>query len=149
MIPSDELMDLLFQMYDDMSANERKAWSISDAERWVYDQRLYEQQHELSPIECDAQTVYEVVRDFIQSYGKVDKKDEDAPASEYGKLILGETIAGTIEIRERATGKTGVANSTQDGQVAVFYGNNDGSDDIVVTPEEFNERFEITAIIDD
>ena len=49
----------------------------------------------------------------------------------------------------RATGKTGVANSTRDGRAAVFYGNPDGSDDTVLSPEAFSERFEITAIINE
>ena len=38
--------------------------------------------------------------------------------------------------------------STQDGCVAVFYGSPDGSDDAVLSPEAFSERFEITAIND-
>ena len=40
-------------------------------------------------------------------------------------------------------------NSTQDGCVAVFYGSPDGSDDAVLSPEAFSERFEITAVITD
>ncbi len=146
MIPSDGLMELLIETYDEMDDEEREAWSLADAEAWVHDRRLYEQQRGLQPIECDAQTVYQVVQDFIQAYGG---DEDDAPSSEYTKLILGELVAGTVEIRERTTGKTGVANSTQDGRAAVFYGNADGSDDAVVTPEEFDERFEITALIDD
>jgi len=52
----------------------------------------------------------------------------------------------TIEIREKSTGKTGVANTYGD-SVMVFYGADDGSDDKTVRPEEFNRDFEITAIV--
>lgn len=52
----------------------------------------------------------------------------------------------TIEVIERSTGKTGVANSC-DGDVEVFYGSDDGSEDATITSDEFNSRFEITATI--
>lgn len=64
----------------------------------------------------------------------------------YTTLITAEKTCDTIEIREIATGKTGVANSYGDG-VAVFYGADDGSDDKVITPEQFNKDFEITQCI--
>ena len=66
--------------------------------------------------------------------------------TEYEKLVLAETSCQTIEIREKATGKEGVANSCKDG-VEVWYGADDGSDDKVITPEEFSRNFEITARI--
>jgi len=66
--------------------------------------------------------------------------------TEYAKLVLAEQTCRTIEIREKATGKEGVANSCTDG-VELFYGADDGSDDKVVSVEEFNRDFEITAII--
>ena len=90
--------------------------------------------------------VYAIVCDFIHAYSD---EEATAPETEYQRLIAAEAVAETIEIRERATGKTGVANSTRDGRVAVFYGNPDGSDDTVLTPEVFSERFEITAIINE
>ncbi|MBQ7490318.1 MAG: hypothetical protein IJT51_07365 [Bacteroidales bacterium] len=65
----------------------------------------------------------------------------------YSKLVEAEETAHTIEIRENSTGKSGVANTCDDG-VAVFYGADDGSDDKVISPEEFNRCFEITAILD-
>ena len=64
----------------------------------------------------------------------------------YSRLIAAEQTCHTIEIREKATGKDGVAN-TQGDKVAVFYGADDGSDDKVITAEEFNSDFEITACI--
>ena len=66
--------------------------------------------------------------------------------TEYAKLVLAEQSCHTIEIREKDTGKEGVANSCADG-VELFYGADDGSDDKVVSVEEFNRDFEITAMI--
>ncbi|MBQ8987220.1 MAG: hypothetical protein IJ100_08320 [Lachnospiraceae bacterium] len=64
----------------------------------------------------------------------------------YSILVTAEQTCHTIEIREVATGKEGVAN-TQGDMVAVFYGADDGSDDKVITAEQFNSDFEITACI--
>ena len=66
----------------------------------------------------------------------------------YSKLVSAERTCHTIEIREKATGKEGVA-GTQGDMVAVFYGADDGSDDKVITAEQFNSEFEITACISD
>ena len=66
--------------------------------------------------------------------------------TEYAKLVLAEQSCHTIEIREKATGKEGVANSCAAG-VELFYGAEDGSDDKVVDIETFNRDFEITAMI--
>ena len=66
--------------------------------------------------------------------------------TEYAKLILAEQTCHTIEIREKATDKEGVANTCTDG-VELFYGADDGSDDKIVTAEEFSRDFEITAMI--
>lgn len=64
----------------------------------------------------------------------------------YNALVSAEQTCHTIEIREVATGKEGVANTAGD-MVAVFYGADDGSDDKVITAEEFNRDFEITSCI--
>lgn len=66
--------------------------------------------------------------------------------TEYAKLVLAEASCHTIEIREKATGKEGVANSCAKG-VELYYGADDGSDDKIVDIETFNRDFEITAII--
>lgn len=66
--------------------------------------------------------------------------------TEYAKLVLADLFSHTVEIREKATGKTGVAN-TCGGRVAVFYGADDGSDDKTVDVRAFNEQFIITAIL--
>ena len=66
--------------------------------------------------------------------------------TEYAKLILAEQTCHTIEIREKATGKEGVANTCAEG-VELYYGADDGSDDKTVSIEEFNRDFEITAMI--
>ena len=67
--------------------------------------------------------------------------------SAYQQLIEAEKTCHTIEIVETATGKTGVANTADDGNVQVFYGADDGSDDKTISPAEFNRDFEITAMI--
>ena len=66
--------------------------------------------------------------------------------TEYEKLIIAEQIAHTVEIVERSTGKTGVANSRAS-MVEVFYGADDGSDDKTVSPQIFNRKFRITVAI--
>ena len=66
--------------------------------------------------------------------------------NEYEKLVLAEQKCHTIEIREKATGKDGVANTCDDG-VQVFYGADDGSDDKTISAEDFSRDFEITAEI--
>lgn len=66
----------------------------------------------------------------------------------YNTLVSAERTCHTIEIREKATGKEGVA-GTQGDKVAVFYGADDGSDDKVITAEQFNREFEITTCISD
>lgn len=65
---------------------------------------------------------------------------------EYAKLVLAELFCHTVEIRENASGKMGVANTCEEG-VAVFYGSDDGKDDKIVSPGVFNEEFCITAIL--
>ena len=69
--------------------------------------------------------------------------------TEYMKLRKAEETCHTIEVREKETGKEGVAN-TKAGMrhlVEVFYGADDGSDDKTITDWEFNRDFEITAAI--
>ena len=66
--------------------------------------------------------------------------------NEYEKLVLADKICHTIEVREKATGKEGVANTCEHG-VQVFYGAYDGSDDKTISPDEFSRDFEITAEI--
>ena len=66
--------------------------------------------------------------------------------TEYAKLVLAEQTYHTIEVREKATGKEGVANSCAKG-VELFNGADDGSDDKVVSAEVFSRDFEITAMI--
>ena len=66
--------------------------------------------------------------------------------NEYDKLIKAEKTCHTIEVREKATGKVGVANTYKRG-VQVFYGADDGSDDKTISPEIFSRDFEITAEI--
>ncbi len=64
----------------------------------------------------------------------------------YRKLVQAEKTCHTIEIREKGTGKAGVANTFFKG-VEVFYGADDGSEDTFLSAREFNRRFEITAML--
>lgn len=66
--------------------------------------------------------------------------------TEYQKLIIAKKIAHTVEIIEPQAGKTGVANISSHG-VAVFYGSDDGSDDKVITPRQFNRNFKVTVAV--
>lgn len=66
--------------------------------------------------------------------------------TEYAKLVLAEQTCHTIEIREKATGKEGVANTCAEG-VELYYGADDGNDDKVVSAEEFTRDFVITSMI--
>ena len=66
--------------------------------------------------------------------------------NKYEKLVQAEKRCHSIEVREKATGKEGVANTCEHG-VQVFYGAYDGSDDKTVSPDEFNRDFEISAEI--
>ncbi len=74
------------------------------------------------------------------------KEHRVTKATEYAKLVQAERTAHKIEVRERSTGKSGVANTYGSG-VADFFGADDGSEDKVVTPEAFSDEFEITAIV--
>ena len=65
----------------------------------------------------------------------------------YEKLVQAEQAGEyDIQIREKATGKEGIANTCAEG-VDLFYGADDGSDDKTVSAEEFSRDFEITAMI--
>ncbi len=66
--------------------------------------------------------------------------------NEYEKLVQAEETCHTIEVREKAIGKEGVANTCEHG-VQVFYGADDGSYDKTISPEVFSRDFEIAAEI--
>ena len=73
--------------------------------------------------------------------------EEGRKMSAYQQLIEAEKTCHTIEIMEKETGKLGVANAAEDGRVQLFYGADDGSDDKTVTLDQFNDDYEITAMI--
>lgn len=67
--------------------------------------------------------------------------------TETKKLLYAEqNHAHTVEIREKSTGKIGVAMTVPNG-IRLNYGADDGSDDKTVSPEVFNRDFIITAVI--
>ena len=56
----------------------------------------------------------------------------------------------TIEVVERQTGKTGVANTATGSfgqEIDVFYGAEDGSEDCRLSREDFDRRFRVTTLI--
>ena len=55
--------------------------------------------------------------------------------------------AHTIEIQSLETGAEGVANRDGLGDVACFFGADDGSDDCVIPAARFDECFKVTAIL--
>ena len=72
--------------------------------------------------------------------------------TEYQKLQFGELLgAQTVEIRlvneEFQNNRNGVAGIDTDGRVAVFYGADDGSDDMIISAAKFNKLFKVTSII--
>lgn len=58
-----------------------------------------------------------------------------------------ETSDVTVEIAEIATRKTGVAEMIDDNKVGLCYGADDGSDDKIITMDEFMEKFIVTRFI--
>ena len=67
--------------------------------------------------------------------------------TEFIKLTNAEEMgASTVEIKMRGTNIYGVAVSTDDDRVAVYYGNDDGSDDKIISAEEFNANWQVINI---
>ena len=67
--------------------------------------------------------------------------------TEFTKLTNAEEMgASTVEIKMRGTNTSGVAVSTDDNRVAVYYGNDDGSDDKIISAEEFNANWQVINI---
>lgn len=68
--------------------------------------------------------------------------------TEFTKLTNAEEMgASTVEIKMRGTNIYGVAVSTDDDRVAVYYGNDDGSDDKIINAEEFNVNWQVVNIL--
>lgn len=67
--------------------------------------------------------------------------------TEFTKLTSAEQIgASIVEIKMRGTNMYGVASSVNDDRVNVCYGNDDGSDDKIISAEEFNANWQVTSI---
>lgn len=68
--------------------------------------------------------------------------------TEFIKLTNAEELgASTVEIKMRGTNIYGVAVSTDDDRVAVYYGKDDGSDDKIISAEEFNANWQVVNIL--
>ncbi len=63
------------------------------------------------------------------------------------KVLVEAVQAGKdwVTIRKKFTGEEGVCALCKDGNVKVFYGADDGSDDKVLTPQQFEAKFIITG----
>lgn len=153
-------------------ARARDDWKHLRLWSWAYDfeAKMHEWNNLFPPVDDDRRVfinTYQLVYDALDSMPDNPnnwvcvacnrKLDEErkmmndilarfADSTEYGKLVTAEKTCHTIEVREKVTGKTGVANTHPDG-VAVFYGADDGSDDKVVSVDDFNRDFEITCMI--
>ena len=55
-------------------------------------------------------------------------------------------LVGDVAIVEPATGLTGVAITVKD-MVRVYYGADDGSDDMTISVDEFNQQFRVTGFV--
>ena len=67
--------------------------------------------------------------------------------TEFTKLTNAEEIgASIVEIKMRDANTYGVASSVGIDRVAVYYGNDDGSDDKIISAEEFNTNWQVTSI---
>ena len=73
----------------------------------------------------------------VQSPSAVHTDTPDIPASD---------LVGDVAIVEPATGLTGVAITVKD-MVRVYYGADDGSDDMTISVDQFNEQFRVTGFV--
>ena len=64
----------------------------------------------------------------------------------YQVLVMAEKSGYSVVIKNKATGREGYCLPYHNMKVKVFYGNPDGSDDKVLTPQQFKEQFCITEI---
>ena len=69
--------------------------------------------------------------------------------TEFIKLTNAEIMgATTVEVKLKCTNIHGVATSLYDDKkVKVYYGNDDGSDDKMISAEEFNANWQVTSIL--
>ena len=70
-VPDDDTMELLSELYNNMSEEEIASWSLQAAEQLVQDQHTCEIEHGLEPKVYDPEDVYEVIRQLIEQ----DKED--------------------------------------------------------------------------
>ena len=76
----------------------------------------------------------------VQSPSAVHTDTPDIPAVPASDLV------GDVAIVEPATGLTGVAITVKD-MVRVYYGADDGSDDMTISVDQFNQQFRVTGFV--
>ncbi len=74
--PDDDTMELLSELYSNMSEEEIASWSLEAAEQLVQDQHIYEIEHGLEPKVYDPEDVYEVIRQFIEQDEEEDEGED-------------------------------------------------------------------------
>ena len=97
------------------------------------------------------------VKLIVTNIKNVEKRKDANKMLEYQKLLIAEAMeAQTIEIAKRnkmgfpiLNNKhyQGCACTSDDKKVWVFYGDKNGEDDKVISPDEFNKNWVITNII--
>ena len=76
----------------------------------------------------------------VQSSDGIHTDTPDNPATPVTDLV------GDVAIVEPATGLTGVAITVKD-MVRVYYGADDGSDDMTISVDQFNQQFRVTGFV--
>lgn len=65
--------------------------------------------------------------------------------TEFAKLIKAEEMGVTVEIKMNGVEVYGVATPIGNNAVKVYYGKDDGSDDKIISAEEFNKNWQVTG----
>ena len=71
---------------------------------------------------------------------------DQSPSAIGNSRIPPSDLVGDVAIVEPATGLTGVAITVKD-MVRVYYGADDGSDDMTISVDQFNEQFRVTGFV--
>jgi len=65
----DRTMDIIIEVYNNMSAEEKRNWTPADAQDVVSDQIKMDAAHGLPPTAYDARDFYETIRELITQDG--------------------------------------------------------------------------------
>ena len=88
-----------------------------------------------------------LAKKFIEIVKANDKQLSSAiQASDFYATTPASDLVGDVAIVEPATGLTGVAITVKD-MVRVYYGADDGSDDMTISVDQFNQQFRVTGFV--